>query len=88
MLTNSEALASFGFVDVTENPFVCSFLGLWDYAYDCAPKAEAALTKWIEGRRAAGKVVVRVDPLILETYVGEYQFETLNNRIYTMVRKK
>lgn len=87
MLTNSEALASFGFVDVTENPFVCSFLGLWDYAYDCAPKAEAALTKWIEGRRAAGKVVVRVDPLILETYVGEYQFETLNNRIYTISRE-
>ena len=87
MLTNSEALASFGFVDVTENPFVCSFLGLWDYAYDCAPKAEAALTKWIEGRRAAGKVTVRVDPKVLETYVGEYQFETLNNRIYTITRE-
>jgi CubicO group peptidase (beta-lactamase class C family) len=86
LLANSEALADIGYADVKENSFVCSFLGLWGYAYDCAPKAEAALTKWIEGRRAKGKVAVRVDPRILETYVGEYQFETLDNRIYTITR--
>jgi CubicO group peptidase (beta-lactamase class C family) len=87
LLANSEALADIGWANVVENSFVCSFLGLWGRAYDCAPKAEAALTKWIEERRARGKVAVRVDPGILERYVGEYQFETLDNRIFTITRE-
>jgi Domain of unknown function (DUF3471) len=87
LLANSEALADIGWADVVENSLVCSFLGLWGRAYDCAPKAEAALTKWIEERRATGKVAVRVAPGILESYVGEYQFETLDNRIFTISRE-
>ena len=87
LLANSEALADIGWADVTENSFVCSFLGLWNYAYDCAPKAEAALKNWIEDRRAKGRVEVSVDPRILDSYAGEYQFETLDNRIYTFMRE-
>lgn len=84
LLANSEALADIGYEDITDNSFACSFLALWDYAYDCAPRAESALTKWIGDRRAKGKVEVRVDPKILERYAGVYQFETLDNRIYTV----
>lgn len=83
LLANSEALADLDYVDVSNNAFVCSFLGLWDYGYGCAPRAEATLTKWIDDRRAKGKVEVRVDPAILERYAGQYQFESLGNRIYT-----
>ena len=45
------------------------------------------MTKWIEERRARGKVAVRVARGILENYVGEYQFETLDNRIFTITRE-
>jgi len=83
LLANSEALADLEYVEIANNPFVCSFLGLWGYAYDCAPKAELTLTKWIADRRAKGKVEVHVDPKILERYAGEYQFDKLGNRIYT-----
>lgn len=88
LLSNSEALADHGeYEEIANNAFVCSFLGLWNYAYDCAPKSEAALKKWIEDRRAKGRVEVRVDPRILDSYAGEYQFETLGNRIYTFMRE-
>jgi CubicO group peptidase (beta-lactamase class C family) len=88
LLSNSEALADHGgYEEIANNAFVCSFLGLWNYAYDCAPKSEAALKKWIEDRRAKGRVEVRVDPRILDSYVGEYQFETLDNRLYTFMRE-
>src|SRR5688572_11386030 len=56
------------------------------YAYDCEKNSHTAVTKWIEQRRASGRTAVPVDPRILETYVGQYQFETLNNRIYTFTR--
>jgi CubicO group peptidase (beta-lactamase class C family) len=84
LLANSEALADLDYVEIANNPFVCSFLGLWGYAYDCAPKAESTLTRWIADRRAKGKVEVHVDPKILEKYAGQYQFEKLGNRIYTV----
>jgi CubicO group peptidase (beta-lactamase class C family) len=86
LLANSEALADHGFEDVTDNVFVCSFLGLWGYAYDCEGNAQAALVKWVEKRRAMGRVAVPVHPNILESYVGQYQFEALENRIYTITR--
>jgi CubicO group peptidase (beta-lactamase class C family) len=86
LLANSEVLADHGYEDVASNAFVCSFLGLWNYAYDCARTSEAALTKWIEDRRAKGRVEVRVDPRVLDSYVGQYQFETLDNRIFTVMR--
>ena len=87
MLANSEALADHGYDDVTHNVFVCSFLGLLDYAYDCESNSRAALTKWIEERKAKERVAIRVDPAKLEPYVGRYQFEKLDNRIYAITRE-
>ena len=86
MLANSEALADNGGEDVASNGFVCSFLGLWGYAGDCKRNSEAAQAKWIEDRRAKGRVAVRVDPKILDSYAGQYQFETLDNRIFSFMR--
>ncbi len=70
MLANSEALADHGGEDLTTNVFVCRFLGLWGHAYDCERNSQTALAKWIEQRRAKGRVAVRVAPNILEAYVG------------------
>jgi len=86
LLSNSEALAGEDF-DVTNNVFVCRFLGLWGDAHDCERSSDAAIAKWIEGRRAKARVAVNVEPAILETYVGQYQFEALENRIYTVTRE-
>ena len=87
VLANSEALADHGGEDLTSNVFVCRFLGLWGYAYDCERSSLTELAKWIEQRKAKGHVAVRVDPNILEAYVGQYQFETLDNRIFTITRE-
>jgi CubicO group peptidase (beta-lactamase class C family) len=94
MLANSEALIDHQYQvgevmvdDIINNVFACSFLGLWNLAYDCEKNSQTAVTKWIEQRRASGRIAVRVDPRILETYVGQYQFETLGNRIYTITRE-
>jgi len=87
MLANSEALADHEGEDLTNNVFVCSFLGMWGQAYDCERNSQAALTKWIEHRRAIAHVTVRVEPNVLESYVGQYQFETLQNRIFTVTRE-
>jgi len=86
MLVNSEALADHGVEDVANNAFVCSFLDLWGYAYDCERDSQAVLAKWVEQRRAKGRVAIPVHPDILESYVGQYQFEALDNRIYTITR--
>src|SRR5262249_60884635 len=56
LLANSEALADLEYEKIANNPLVCSFLGLGGYAYDCAPKAELVLPKWIEDRRARCEV--------------------------------
>ena len=87
LLANSEALAEHGGEDLASNSFVCSFLGAWGLAHDCERKAQAELARWIEHRRAIAPVAIRVDPKILESYVGEYQFETLGNRIFTVTRE-
>lgn len=94
MLANSESLIDHQYQigevmvdDIINNVFACSFLGLWGLAYDCEKNSQTAVTKWIEQRRASGRIAIRVDPMILETYVGEYQFETLNNRIFIITRE-
>jgi D-alanyl-D-alanine-carboxypeptidase/D-alanyl-D-alanine-endopeptidase len=94
MLANSEALVehqySIGEVmvdDAVRNVFVCSFLGAWDLAYGCEKNSRKAIAKWIEQRRASMKVAIHVSPKVLESYVGKYQFETLNNRIFTVTRE-
>ena len=94
MLANSEALIDHQYQigevmvdDIINNVFACRFLGLWNLAHDCQKKSQTAVTKWIEQRRASGRIAIRVDPTILETYVGQYQFETLGNRIYTFTRE-
>jgi CubicO group peptidase (beta-lactamase class C family) len=87
LLANSETLADHGFDQVTNNVFVCSFLGLWGHAYDCGQDSGATLASWIEQRRAKARVAVAVRPDILESYVGRYQFEALDNRIYAITRE-
>ena len=94
MLANSEALVehqySIGEVmvdDAINNGFVCSFLGAWDLAYGCEKNSETAIAKWIDQRRASGKVAISVSPQVLESYVGKYQFETLGNRIFNITRE-
>lgn len=94
MLANSEALVehqySIGEVmvdDAVRNVFVCSFLEAWDLAYGCEKDSRAAMAKFIEQRRASGKVAIHVSPKVLESYVGKYQFETLNNRIFIVTRE-
>jgi CubicO group peptidase (beta-lactamase class C family) len=94
MLANSEALVehqySIGEVmvdDAINNVFVCSFLGACDLAHGCEKNSQTAMTKWIEQRRANGKVAIAVSPNVLESYVGTYQFETLGNRIFSVTRE-
>jgi CubicO group peptidase (beta-lactamase class C family) len=87
MLANSEALAEHGGEDLPSNSFVCGFLGMWGLAHDCERNAQAELARWIEHRRAIAPVAIRVDPNVLESYVGQYQFETLDNRIFTVTRE-
>jgi hypothetical protein len=87
VLANSEALAGHGYEDVASNGFVCSFLGLLGIAAGCEARASAALAKWIGERRASGIVAVRVDPAVLDDYVGRYRFEALDNRVYTITRE-
>jgi len=94
MLANSEALVehqySIGEVmvdDAVRNAFVCSFLGVWDLAYGCEKNSQTAIAKFIEQRRASGKVAIQVSPKVLESYVGKYQFETLGNRIFNITRE-
>jgi len=93
MLANSEALVEHQYAvgevmvdDAINNVFVCSFLGAWDLAYGCEKNSQTAVAKWIEQRRANGKVAISVSPNILESYVGSYQFESLGNRIFNVTR--
>ncbi|HKP37386.1 MAG TPA: serine hydrolase [Pyrinomonadaceae bacterium] len=94
MLANSEALVehqySIGEVmvdDAVRNVFVCSFLGAWNLAHGCEKSSRTAMAKFIEQRRASAKVAIQVSPKVLESYVGKYQFETLNNRIFIVTRE-
>jgi CubicO group peptidase (beta-lactamase class C family) len=91
MLANSEALADHQFQveggDITNNVFACNFLHtfVFEDAGDCG-SSHTALTKWREHRRSQARTAIQVAPEILETYVGQYQFETLDNRIFTITR--
>jgi hypothetical protein len=94
MLANSEALVqhqySIGEVmvdDAVRNAFICRFLGAWYLAYGCEKDSRAAMSQFIERRRASGKVAIHVSPKVLESYVGKYQFETLNDRIFIVMRE-
>lgn len=57
------------------------------HAYDCERNSQTALAKWIEHRRKNVLKSVRLDPKILEAYVGQYQYETPPNRIFTVSRE-
>lgn len=48
---------------------------------------ESALANWFEQRRKNARKSVRLDPKILEAYVGQYQFEEPPNRILTVSRE-
>jgi len=93
LLANSEALIehqySVGEVmvdDAVRNVFACGFLDLWGLAYDCERTSNTAMAAFIEQRRNSGRTEVHVDPKILESYVGRYQFEKLKNGIFTVMR--
>lgn len=94
MLANSEALADHQYQvgeDITNNVFACNFLRLFAFedgnASECERNSQTALAKWIEARRKNVRKAVRSDPEILDTYVGQYQFDTLGNRIFTFTRE-
>lgn len=94
MLANSESLIDHQYQigevmvdDIINNVFACSFLSMWELAHGCEKNSQAAVTKWIEHRRASAKVAIKVSPQVLESYVGQYQFETLNNRIFIVTRE-
>jgi hypothetical protein len=57
------------------------------YTYDCERNSQTALAKWIEHRRKKARTSVRLDPKILQAYVGQYQYETPPNRILTVSRE-
>jgi hypothetical protein len=93
LLANSEALVEHQYAvgevmvdDAVRNVFACSFLGLWDLSYECRSTSQTALTTFIEQRRKSGKTAIHVDPKILEAYVGRYQVEKLDNRIFIVTR--
>jgi CubicO group peptidase (beta-lactamase class C family) len=97
LLANSEALADHQFLAdekpvawiIERNVFACSFLRLFvleDKPSDCERDSQAALTSWKEHRRARARVAVKLDPEVLEVYVGQYKFETFD-RILTVTRE-
>lgn len=57
------------------------------YPYDCEQNSQTALTKWVEHRRANARVSIRVDPQILEAYVGQYQAEWPPYRVIIVSRE-
>jgi len=92
ILANSEALADHQFLNgedpvtwvIARNVFACNFLRVFvfeDRLIDCERDSQAALTKWIEHRRASARVAVQVDSQVLEAYVGQYRFETFPRTI-------
>jgi hypothetical protein len=96
VLANSEALADHQFKgnhDITNNAVACSFLRLFVFDQsrgqgdDCERSAQTAVAKWLEDRRDSARRVVRVDPDILQAYVGRYQYEEPPNRIFTVRRE-
>jgi len=98
MYSNSEALADHQYLKgedpvgwvIARNVFACSFLRAFvfdDRTTDCDRDSQTAMTKWLENRRASARVAIPVRTEILESYVGQYQFETLDNRIFIVTRE-
>jgi CubicO group peptidase (beta-lactamase class C family) len=96
LYSNSEALADHQYLAdekpvawlIRQNVFACSFLRLFVFAdkpTDCERDSQAALASWKEHRRANARVAVKLDPEVLEAYVGKYKFETFD-RILTVTR--
>jgi CubicO group peptidase (beta-lactamase class C family) len=93
MLSNSEALNGHMYAvgeDITNNAFACAFLR--DFVSegaqgaDCERNSQTALAGFIEDRRKIARVAIQLDPKILDSYVGQYQFETFP-RILTVARE-
>jgi hypothetical protein len=57
------------------------------FTYDCERNSQAEFAKWIEKRRAQARVAVQLDPAILETYVGQYQYDGPPIRVYAVTRE-
>ena len=94
LLANSEVLVEHQYSigeamvdDAVRNAFVCSFLSVWDLGYGCEDNSRTAMAKFIEQRRASAKVAIHVSSKILEPYVGDYQFESLGNRVFHITAK-
>ncbi|HKV13056.1 MAG TPA: serine hydrolase [Thermoanaerobaculia bacterium] len=80
--------------EIISNVFACNFLRLFVFEDvqgrqlpDCERNSRAAMAKWIENRRKNAHRSVRVDPEILEAYVGRYQAEWASDRILTVTRE-
>ena len=99
ILANSEALADHQFQvgqgDIANNVFACNFLRLFvvedmpgrRLPDDCESNSQMALSKWREERRKQARVVIQVDPKILEAYVGQYFFDAPVNQTLTVTRE-
>ena len=57
------------------------------YTYDCERTSQTALATWREQRRAQARVAIELDPKVLDTYVGDYQFEPAPHDIHTVSRE-
>ncbi|HET8669300.1 MAG TPA: serine hydrolase [Candidatus Saccharimonadales bacterium] len=57
------------------------------YTYDCERNSQMALAKWREERRKQARVVIQVDPKILEAYVGQYYFDAPAHETLTVTRE-
>lgn len=92
VLANSEAFVEHQYAigqvmvdDVVRNAFVVRFLEMYGLDHGAGKGSEKAVKAFIDQRRKAGKTAIKVDPKLLETYVGKYQFdEKLANRVYTV----
>jgi hypothetical protein len=88
MLSNSEALNSHLYEvfndheEATHAVFACAFLRIFVFGgakdLDCEQISQTALAKFMEKRlaKARARVLARVDPAILDAYVGGYQRPT------------
>ena len=57
------------------------------YAYDSERTSQTALAKWRSQRQAQARVAIEVDPKVLDTYVGNYQFEPPPHDTHTITRE-
>ncbi|HKO97388.1 MAG TPA: serine hydrolase [Pyrinomonadaceae bacterium] len=55
------------------------------YGYDCERVSHAAIVKWLTGRKARVRKVIKQNPEIYDAYVGEYELNP--NRIFVVSRE-